>query len=87
MLTTRKEKAMSKQIKVGDMVDFRSPFFGANSEKVRPGIVIEITEGDRPFATDYAGGTSTCRVLWANGRITNEWKSILEHLDDVASFS
>lgn len=77
-----------REIKVGDMVDFRSPFFGANSEKIRPGIVIEMADSsDRPFATDYAGGTSTCRVLWANGRITNEWKSILEHLDDVASFS
>lgn len=76
-----------REIKVGDMVDFRSPFFGANSEKVRPGIVIEMADNDKSFATDYAGGTSTCRVLWANGRITNEWKSILEHLDDVASFS
>ena len=77
----------NKKIEVGDMVDFRSPFFGINSEKVRPGIVVEMVDSDKPFATDWAGGTSTCRVLWANGRITNEWKSILEHLDDVASFS
>ena len=78
-----------REIKVGDMVDFRPPFSSLEQfpKRLRPGIVIEMADNDKSFATDYAGCTSTCRVLWANGRVTNEWKSVLEHLDDVASFS
>ena len=72
-----------RDLKIGDMVDFRSPFFGATSEKLRPGIIVEIEMLEH---CDYPRPESSCLVLWANGRTTNEWYSILERHDSIPSF-
>lgn len=74
---------MRKALKVGDLVDFRSPFFGATSEKRRPGIVIEMEDDE---GSDFHNPRTSCKVLWANGRTTNEFYSILEHYDDIPRF-
>ena len=71
-----------RELKVGDLVDFRSPFFGATSEKRRPGIILEI-ENKEPELFEYHNNRVSCWVLWANGRKTNEWYSILEKYDDI----
>lgn len=74
-----------KQLKVGDLVDFRSPFFGATTNKQRPGIIIEI-EDKEPDLWEYHRNRASCRVLWANGRTTNEYYSLLEQYDDIPRF-
>lgn len=78
---------MSKRaLKVGDLVDFRSLFFGASSEKKRPGIIIEI-EDKEPQLFEYHNNRISCWVLWANGRTTSEWYSLLERYDDIPRHS
>ena len=77
---------MSRGLKVGDMVDFRSPFFGATSEKIRPGIIVEIEKKEIEH-WEYLNNQTSCIVLWANGRTTNEFYSILEHYDSIPNFS
>ena len=68
------------------MVDFRSPFFGATTNKQRPGIIIEIEEHE-PVLWEYHKNRVSCRVLWANGRTTSEYYSLLEHYDDIPRFT
>ncbi len=70
-----------RELKVGDLVDFRSVFFGATSEKKRPGIILEI-EDKEPEPFEYHNNRISCWVLWANGRTTIEWYSILQKYDD-----
>lgn len=72
----------NRALKVGDLVDFRSLFFGASSEKKRPGIIIEI-EDKEPEPFEYHNNRVSCWVLWANGRKTSEWYSLLERYDDI----
>tara|TARA_A200000159_G_scaffold164436_1_gene194058 strand:- start:4480 stop:4734 length:255 start_codon:yes stop_codon:yes gene_type:complete len=75
-----------RALKVGDLVDFRSLFFGASSEKKRPGIIIEIENKEsEPF--EYHNNRVSCWVLWANGRKTSEWYSLLEKYDDIPRHS
>ncbi len=75
-------------MKLGDMVDFRSPFFGATTNKQRPGIIIEIDNSVEPQLWEYhKNNRASCKVLWANGRTTNEYYSLLEHYDDIPRFS
>lgn len=70
------------------MVDFRSPFFGATTDKQRPGIIIEIDKEEQPDLWEYhKNNKASCIVLWANGRTTNEYYSLLEHYDDIPRFS
>ena len=71
-----------RELKVGDLVDFRSLFFGASAEKKRPGIIIEI-EDKEPQPLEYHNNRISCWVLWANGRTTSEWYSLLERYDDI----
>ncbi len=71
-----------KPLKVGDLVDFRSLFFGASSEKLRPGIILEI-EDKVPELFEYQNNRISCWVLWANGRKTSEWYSLLERYEDI----
>ena len=75
-----------KELKIGDLVDFRSPFFGATTQKVRPGIIVEI-EDKEPDLWEYHNNRVYCKVLWANGRTTSEYYSLLEHYDDIPRFS
>ena len=70
----------SRKLKVGDMVDFRSAFFAMSMEKVRPGIIIEMEDDG---GTDFSFPRTSCKVLWANGRTTSEWYSILEHYESI----
>ena len=71
-----------KPLHIGDLVDFRSSFFASISEKIRPGIILEI-EKKEVENSEYINNQVSCLVLWANGRTTNEFYSILEHYDDI----
>lgn len=71
---------MSNKLKVGDIVDFNSAFFSMSTEKVRPGIIIEMEDDG---GTDFSFPRTFCKILWANGRTTNEWYTILKRYDDV----
>lgn len=75
-----------KEPKVGDLVDFCSLFFGATSGKKRPGILLEIEDETEENILYSTFPKSFCKVLWANGRITNENFSALIKYDDVTTY-
>lgn len=75
-----------RSLRIGDMVDFRSPFFGATTEKKRPGIIIEIEKKEVEHR-EYLNNQTYCTVLWANGRRTSEFYSILDHFESIPNFS
>ena len=62
-------------MKVGDLVNFHTDvFLSANKEYSNPGVIVDVDDSHRQVR--YT-------VMWACGRITNEYTAYLKGVEEV----
>jgi len=67
-------------VKVGDLVEFSSSFFGADYKNKNPGLVLEVTVSKIDLYKNVGGTRKSAMVLWKDGTTTKEHGAFLKKL-------
>jgi len=67
-------------VKVGDLVEFSSSFFGKDYKNKSPGLVLEVTVTMLELYKEVGGTRKAATVLWSDGTTTKEHATFLKKL-------
>ena len=68
-------------MKVGDLVEFSSSFFGKDYKNRNPGLVLEITVTMTELYKNVGGARKAALVLWNDGTTSKEHATFLKKID------
>ena len=69
---------LKTELKVGDLVEFFSGAFFSNKNYSSSGIVVEVRRYPQTIPDSVA--RDSYKVIWSDGRETNEWRCYLKKL-------
>jgi len=67
-------------IKMGDLVEFSSSFFGREYHDRNPGLVLEVTVTMLDLYKELGGTRKSALVLWNDGTTTKEHSTFLKKI-------